>query len=180
MYLTNIEELKDVTNRALIYSMARRLNVKNLNDYVDFCEWSVKDIMVRRMNEKRYFDSKQHCLRYVALKVFKSCLKEYYTDKHNSTYAYDESFFTFGGDDEGNNVGARMEDPSLVITDKPVDYSGVIEYISNGLRKKFPKTAEAYIDYQFHNGEKPKWRGYKLQMDLFAKMSIKEYLKIEV
>tara|TARA_R110002020_G_scaffold396782_1_gene606926 strand:- start:3745 stop:4281 length:537 start_codon:yes stop_codon:yes gene_type:complete len=178
MYLTNLEELKEVTDRRLIYSMARRLSVKNLEDYVDFCEWSVKDILVRRMNEGRYFEDKTHCVRYIALKVFKSCLKEYYSDKHNSTYAFDESFFT--GEFNETNAGAQMLNRSDVITDDVVDYDEVVEFISNRLREQFPKQAEPYIQYQFHSGKKPKWRDYKVHMDLVGKDAIREYLNREI
>jgi len=178
MYLTNLEELKAVTDRRLIASMARRLNVKDMNDYIDFCEWSVKDILVRRMNANRLFESKTHCIRYIALKVFKSCLKLYYTDKHNSTYAYEESFFTGEWDDAAGGVGAKMANPNDVITQKPLDYDDAIEFICKRLREEFPRgQSEPYIQHQFFNGARPKWREYKIQMDMVAKVAANDYIE---
>jgi len=178
MYLTNLEELKAVTDRRLIASMARRLSVKDMDDYIDFCEWSVKDILVRRMNANRLFESKTHCIRYIALKVFKSCLKAYYTDKHNSTYAYEESFFTGEWDESSSGAGAKMLDSNDVVTQKPLDYDDAIEFISNRLREEFPKgKSEPYIQHQFFNGVKPKWREYKVQMDMVAKVAAHDYIK---
>tara|TARA_R110002012_G_C11449101_1_gene591518 strand:+ start:149 stop:682 length:534 start_codon:yes stop_codon:yes gene_type:complete len=173
MYLNKEEHLREVLDTRIIAKMARRLDVLNMDDFLNLCEFRVKSTMMKRYNEGRFFEDKTHCIRYIALIIYRRCTQEYYRDKHNNTHAFDESFFT--GEFDDSNAGAQILDRSDVMASSVVDYSTAYDFIKDSIRAVFPKYAETYIKYRFYKEGKPPHSRVNERMNLFTRLKIKEY-----
>lgn len=81
MYLDKLEHLKKLTSRSIIANALKHkyFDVKDFEDLLDYAEFRVKDIMVRRYNEKRYFESEHHAINYLYMFIKKSVFKHYYS-----------------------------------------------------------------------------------------------------
>lgn len=163
MYLNKEEHLREVLDTRIIAKMANRLNVSDSEDFLNLCEFRVKSTMMKRYNEGRFFEDKTHCIRYIALIIYKRCAKEYYGDKHNSTYpetGLDKSqLHTYNSQEANVNI----------------DYSTAYDFIKDSIRAAFPDHAEAYIRYRFHKEGKKPYSRMGERMNLFTRLKISEY-----
>ena len=163
MYLNKDEHLREVLDTRLIAKMARRVNVLDNEDFLNLCEFRVKSTMMKRHNEGRFFEDKTHCIRYIALIIYKRCTKEYYGDKHNNTYPET-------GLDKSQLHTYNSQEASV-----DIDYSTAYDFIKDSIRSYFPDYAEAYIKYRIYKkGAAPHSR-INERMNLFTRLKIREY-----
>lgn len=96
MYLTEIAHLKKLTSRRLIADAVknRRSMITDMEDFLDYAEFKVKDILVRRYNESRTFDSEHHAINYIYMMVQNSVVKHYFSIPEHKGRERNSSWFS--------------------------------------------------------------------------------------
>ena len=169
MYLTTEEELKTITDKKIISTIVNKGGISHdKEEFINMATFEVKKSLVKRYNDKRYFESQAHCFNYIQMIVYKACYQSYYRSKDRVTYPESEEYFT--GEAEHSLRGS-----SIPIHDEGFVDDG-IKYVVEALRRLLGGDyTERYIAYRFGNGKRPKYSKEYLKLNFLTKYKVKEF-----
>ena len=173
MYLTTEEELKTITDKRLISTIVNKGGISHdKEEFINMATFEVKKSLVKRYNDKRYFESQAHCFNYVQTIVYKACYQNYYRSKDRVTYPESEEYFTGEAEHSLRGGSIPVHDEGLV------DRS--IEYVKPFFLKAFSKELwDLYTGSLFNDVKLPKRILHKTrkEMEFLFRYRINEFVK---